>query len=105
MQKIKKGDDVIIIAGKDKGKRGAVLRTDGNERVVVQGINTVKKHQKPNPSVGNAGGIIEREMSIHISNVAIYNFISKKSDRVGVIVDANNNKVRIFKSTGDLIKT
>ena len=78
MQKIKKGDDVIIIAGKDKGKRGAVLRTDGNERVVVQGINTVKKHQKPNPSVGNVGGIIEREMSIHISNVAIYNFISKK---------------------------
>ncbi len=105
MQKIKKGDDVIIIAGKDKGKRGAVLRTDGNERVVVQGINTVKKHQKPNPSVGNAGGIIEREMSIHISNVAIYNFISKKSDRVGYKYDNDNNKVRIFKSTGDLIKS
>jgi len=105
MQKIKKGDDVIIIAGKDKGKRGAVLRTDGNERLVVQGINTVKKHQKPNPSVGNAGGIIEREMSIHISNVAIYNFISKKSDRVGYKYDNDNNKVRIFKSTGDLIKS
>lgn len=105
MQKIKKGDDVIIIAGKDKGKRGAVLRTDGNERLVVQGINTAKKHQKPNPSVGNAGGIIEREMSIHISNVAIYNFISKKSDRVGYKYDNDNNKVRIFKSTGDLIKS
>jgi len=105
MQKIRKGDDVIIIAGKDKGKRGAVLRTVGEDRVLVQGINTVKKHQKPNPTIGNAGGIIDREMSIHISNVAIYNFISKKSDRVGVIVDNNNNKVRIFKSTGDLIKT
>ena len=105
MQKIRKGDDVIIIAGKDKGKRGAVLRTIGDDRVLVQGINIVKKHQKPNPTIGNAGGIIDREMSIHISNVAIYNFISKKSDRVGVIVDANNNKVRIFKSTGDLIKT
>ncbi|AEJ02561.1 ribosomal protein L24 [Nitrosomonas sp. Is79A3] len=105
MQKIRKGDDVIIIAGKDKGKRGAVMRTVGEDRVLVQGINTVKKHQKPNPTIGNAGGIIDREMSIHISNVAIYNFISKKSDRVGVIVDNNNNKVRIFKSTGDLIKT
>jgi len=105
MQKIRKGDDVIIIAGKDKGKRGAVLRSVGEDRVLVQGINTVKKHQKPNPTIGNAGGIIDCEMSIHISNVAIYNFISKKSDRVGVIVDNNNNKVRIFKSTGDLIKT
>ncbi len=105
MQKIRKGDDVIIIAGKDKGKRGAVLRTDGNDRLVVQGINSVKKHQKPNPSVGNAGGIIDLEMSIHISNVAIYNFTSKKSDRVGFKVDNDNNKVRIFKSTGDLIKS
>lgn len=105
MQKIKKGDDVIIITGKDKGKRGAVLRTDGNDRLVVQGINSVKKHQKPNPSIGNAGGIIDLEMSIHISNVAIYNFTSKKSDRVGFKVDNDNNKVRIFKSTGDLIKS
>ena len=105
MQKIRKGDDVIIITGKDKGKRGSVLRTDGNDRLVVQGINSVKKHQKPNPSIGNAGGIIDLEMSIHISNVAIYNFTSKKSDRVGFKVDNDNNKVRIFKSTGDLIKT
>ena len=105
MQKIRKGDDVIIITGKDKGKKGSVLRTDGNDRLVVQGINSVKKHQKPNPSIGNAGGIIDLEMSIHISNVAIYNFTSKKSDRVGFKVDNDNNKVRIFKSTGDLIKT
>jgi len=105
MQKIRKGDDVIIITGKDKGKRGSVLRTDGNDRLVVQGINSVKKHQKPNPSIGNAGGIIDLEMSIHISNVAIYNFTSKKSDRVGFKVDNDNNKVRIFKSTGDLIKS
>ena len=79
MQKIRKGDDVIIITGKDKGKRGSVLRTDGNDR-------------------------LDLEMSIHISNVAIYNFSSKKSDRVGFKVD-NNNKIRIFKSTGDLIKS
>jgi len=105
MQKIRKGDDVIIIAGKDKGKMGAVLRTDGFDRLVVQGINSVKKHQKPNPSIGNAGGIIDLEKSIHISNVAIYNFTSKKSDRVGFKVDNDNNKVRIFKSTGDLIKS
>lgn len=105
MQKIKKGDDVIIIAGKDKGKRGAVLRIDGVDRIVVQGINSVKKHQKPNPAIGNAGGIIDREMSIHISNVAIYNFTSKRPDRVGFKVDSDNNKVRIFKSTGELIKT
>lgn len=82
-----------------------MLRTDGNDRLVVQGINSVKKHQKPNPSIGNAGGIIDLEMSIHISNVAIYNFTSKKSDRVGFKVDNDNNKVRIFKSTGDLIKS
>jgi len=104
MRKIRKGDDVIVIAGRDKGKRGSVLRTVGIDRIVVQGINSVKKHQKPNPTVGNAGGIIDLEMSIHISNVAIFNFSSKKSDRVGFKVD-NNNKIRIFKSTGDLIKT
>jgi large subunit ribosomal protein L24 len=105
MRKIRKGDDVIVIAGRDKGKRGSVLRTDGIDRIVVQGINSVKKHQKPNPTIGNAGGIIDLEMSIHISNVAIYNFSSKKSDRVGFKVDNDNNKIRIFKSTGDLIKT
>lgn len=104
MRKIRKGDDVIVIAGRDKGKRGSVLRTVGIDRIVVQGINSVKKHQKPNPTIGNAGGIIDLEMSIHISNVAIYNFSSKKSDRVGFKVD-DNNKIRIFKSTGDLIKT
>lgn len=105
MQKIRKGDDVIIIAGKDKGKRGSVLRIDSADRIVVQGINSVKKHQKPNPAVGDAGGIVDREMPIHISNVAIYNFTSKKADRVGFKVDSDNNKVRIFKSTGELVKT
>lgn len=105
MQKIRKGDDVIVIAGKDKGKRGSVIRMDGIERIVVQGINSVKKHQKPNPTIGNAGGIIDLEMSIHISNIAIFNFASNKADRVGFKVDVNNNKIRIFKSTGDLIKT
>jgi large subunit ribosomal protein L24 len=105
MAKIKKGDDVIIIAGKDKGKRGTVLRMKGLERLVVQGINSVKKHQKPNPSNGSAGGIVDREMPIHISNVAIYNFSTKKPDRVGFLVDEDNNKIRVFKSSGDLIES
>jgi len=104
MRKIKKGDDVIVITGKDRGKKGTVLRTLGSERLLVQGINSVKKHQKPNPSTGVAGGIISKEMSIHISNVAIYNFTSKKADRVGFRFDANNKKVRIFKATNELIE-
>lgn len=105
MPRIKKGDDVIIIAGKDKGKRGTVMRMEGLERLVVQGLNSVKKHQKPNPTNGNAGGIVEREMPIHISNVAIYNFSTKKPDRVGFLIDDDKNKVRVFKSSGDLIES
>lgn len=105
MPKIKKGDDVIIIAGKDKGKRGTVLRMHGLERLVVQGINSAKKHQKPNPANGNAGGIVDREMPIHISNVAIYNFSTKKPDRVGFLIDNDKNKARVFKSTGDLVES
>ena len=105
MRKLKKGDDVIIITGKDKGKRGSILRTAGTDRVVVQGVNSVKKHQKPNPANGSAGGIVSQEMSIHISNVAIYNFTSKRSDRVGFRVDTDKNKVRIFRSTGELLES
>jgi large subunit ribosomal protein L24 len=105
MTKLRKGDDVIIIAGKDKGKRGSIVRIEGVDHIVVQGVNSVKKHQKPNPANGSAGGIINREMPIHISNVAIYNFSSKKSDRVGFKIDSENNKVRIFRSTEELIES
>lgn len=104
MRKIKKGDDVIVITGKDKGKKGTVLRIIGTERLLVQGINSVKKHQKPNPSTGVTGGITSKEMSIHISNVAIYNFTLKKADRVGFKLDSNDKKVRFFKATNELIE-
>lgn len=104
MRKIKKGDNVIIISGKDKGKVGSVLRFANSDRVVVQGINTVKKHEKPNPNRGITGGIIEKESPVHISNVAIYNFSTKKADRIIIEVDQNKNKNRIFKSTGDKVE-
>jgi len=103
MRKLKKGDDVIIIAGKDKGKIGTIANIKGPDYIIVQGINSVKKHQKPNPAIGSVGGIIDKEMAIHISNVAIYNFSSKKADRVGFKLDASNNKIRIFKSTNEVI--
>ena len=105
MQKLRKGDDVIIIAGKDKGKRGAILRVEKSDYLIVQGINIVKKHQKPNPANGSTGGIIAKEMPIHVSNVAIYNFNSKKPDRVGFKFNLDNSKVRVFKSSGDLIES
>ena len=103
MRKLKKGDDVIVITGRDKGKRGSILRIDGPAHIIVQGVNSVKKHQKPNPANGSIGGIIDREMPIHISNVAIYNFASKKADRIGFGIDDNGNKIRIYKSTGEII--
>ena len=102
MRKIKKNDDVIIIAGKDKGSRGKVLRVL-DDRLLVSGVNMVKKHQKPNPVKGLAGGIVTVEMSIHASNVAIYNVMSKKADRVGVKTLEDGRKVRVFKSSGDVI--
>jgi large subunit ribosomal protein L24 len=102
MRKIKKNDDVIIIAGKDKGNRGSVLNVL-DDKVLVSGINKVKKHQKPNPVKGVAGGIVEIEKPIHISNVAIYNAASKKADRVGVKSLEDGRKVRVFKSSGEVI--
>ena len=102
MRKIKKNDDVIIIAGKDKGNRGNVLNVL-DDKVLVSGINKVKKHQKPNPVKGVAGGIVEIEKPIHISNVAIYNAATKKADRVGVKSLEDGRKVRIFKSSGEVI--
>ena len=102
MRKIKKNDDVIVIAGKDKGNRGNVLSIVG-DRLLVSGINKVKKHQKPNPVKGVTGGIVSVERPIHASNVAIYNATSKKGDRVGIKALEDGRKVRIFKSSGEVI--
>ena len=102
MRKIRKEDDVIVITGKDKGNRGSVLSVLG-DYVVVGGVNKVKKHQKPNPVKGVEGGIVEVEKPIHISNVAIYNAAAKKADRVGVKVLEDGRKVRVYKSSGEVI--
>jgi large subunit ribosomal protein L24 len=102
MLKIKSEDEVIILAGKDKGKRGKVRKVLDDNRVLVSGINIVKKHTKANPQAGEAGGIIEKESPIQISNVAIYNPTTKKADRVGFKVDGDR-KVRVFKSSGEEI--
>lgn len=102
MSKIKKNDDVIVIAGKDKGSRGNVLRVLG-DRLLVSGVNKVKKHQKPNPVKGQTGGIVTIEKSIHASNVAIYNGSAKKADRIGIKTLEDGRKVRIFRSSGEMI--
>jgi large subunit ribosomal protein L24 len=104
MRKLKKGDEVIVLTGKDKGKRGTINQviTD-KDRVVVGGINMVKKHQKPNPAVGAPGGIVEKEMPLHVSNVAIFNAATGKADRVGIKVLDDGRKVRVFKSNNEAI--
>ncbi len=102
MSKIKKNDEVIVIAGKDKGNRGSVVGVVG-DKLLVSGVNKVKKHQKPNPIKGDAGGIVEKEMPIHISNVAIYNAATKKADRVGYKMLEDGKKIRVFKSNGEVI--
>ncbi|MEZ7816231.1 MAG: 50S ribosomal protein L24 [Burkholderiaceae bacterium] len=104
MNKIRKGDEVIVIAGRDKGKRGTVSVKAENERLVVDGINLVKKHVKPNPMKGVTGGIIEKTMSLHQSNVAIFNAATGKADRVAIKQLDNGTKVRVFKSSGEEIK-
>jgi large subunit ribosomal protein L24 len=104
MNKIRKGDEVIVIAGRDKGKRGKVVLRASEDRVVVEGINLVKKHTKPNPMKGINGGIVEKSMSIHQSNLAVYNATTGKADRVGVKVLADGKKVRVYKSSGEEIK-
>ena len=102
MLKIKRDDEVIILAGKDKGKRGKVRKVLADNRVIVSGVNMVKKHTKPNPQMGVAGGIVEAEAPIQISNVAIFNPNTSKADRVGFKVDGDT-KVRIYKSSGEAI--
>ena len=102
MRRIRKGDDVIVTTGRDRGKRGTVLRIDA-EHVLVEGINKVKKHQRPNPMKGVTGGIIEKEMPLHISNVALYNPATKKADRVSVKTLEDGRRVRFFKSNGEVV--
>ncbi len=104
MNKIRTGDEVIVIAGRDKGKRGKVLRRADEQRVVVEGVNVVKKHVRPNPIKGVPGGIVEKTMPIHQSNVAIFNPVTGKADRVGIKMLADGKKVRVFKSSGEEIK-
>ena len=104
MNKIVKGDEVIVITGRDKGKRGKVSLRATDSHVVIDGINIVKKHAKPNPMKGTNGGIIEKAMPIHQSNVAIFNAATGKADRVGIKVNTDGSNVRIFKSSGEVIK-
>ncbi len=104
MNKIRTGDEVIVLAGRDKGKRGKVVLRSGDERVVVEGINLVKKHTKPNPLKGTTGGIVEKTMPIHQSNVAIFNAATGKADRVGIKQLVDGKRVRVFKSSGEEIK-
>ena len=103
MEKIIKGDEVIVITGKDKGRRGVVLSRVDAERVLVEGVNRVKKHVKPNPMKGVQGGIVDKDMPVHISNVALFNPATKKADRVGIKVLEDGRKVRVFKSNGEVI--
>ena len=103
MNKIRSGDDVIVITGKDKGKRGTVLRVVSDETVLVDSINIVKKHQKPNPNKGEAGGIIDKAMPLDISNVAIFNAATEKADRVGFKFLEDGKKVRFYKSNSEVI--
>ena len=104
MNKIRTGDEVVVLTGKDKGRRGRVLSRANESRLVVEGVNVVKKNVKPNPMKGSTGGIVDKTMPIHQSNVAIYNAVSGKPDRVGIKLHADGKKTRVFKSTGEEIK-
>jgi large subunit ribosomal protein L24 len=104
MNKIRKGDDVIVLTGRDKGKRGKVTLRNDDSHLIVDGVNIVKKHAKPNPMKGVAGGIVEKTMPIHQSNVAIFNAATGKGDRVGIKLQADGKRVRVYKSTGEEIK-
>jgi large subunit ribosomal protein L24 len=103
MRKIKREDDVIVLTGRDKGKRGKVAKVVDESRVIIGGVNIVKKHLKPNPQAGVQGGIVEKEMPIQVSNIAIYNAATNKADRVGFKILEDGSKVRVFKATGEVI--
>jgi large subunit ribosomal protein L24 len=104
MNKIRKGDQVIVLTGRDKGKRGTVTRRVDDDYIVVEGIHIVKKHVKPNPMKGTTGGVVDKTMPIHQSNVAIFNAATAKADRVGIKLLDNGDKVRVYKSSGEQIK-
>ena len=103
MQRIRQGDEVIVIAGKDKGRRGSVTRVYDDGRVLVENVNLVKKHQKPNPNAGVPGGIVEKESPLHPSNVMLFNAAAGKGDRIGFKTLADGRKVRYFKSNGEVV--
>ena len=103
MQRIRKGDEVVVLCGRDKGKRGTVLRRVDAEHLVVEGVNRVKKHQRPNPMKGITGGIIDQDLPIHVSNLALFNPATKKADRVGVKTLQDGRKVRVFKDNGEQV--
>jgi large subunit ribosomal protein L24 len=103
MKKIRKGDDVMVLTGRNKSARGKVLRVMDDDRLLVEGVNVVKRHTRPNPQLGQPGGIIEKEAPIHVSNVAIFNAATGKADRVGFKTLDDGRKVRIFKSSGEAV--
>ena len=103
MKRIRQGDEVVVIAGKDKGRRGNVIRVYDDDRVLVEGVNVARKHQKPNPNAGVPGGIVEREMPLDISNVMVYNAAAGKGDRVGIHYLEDGRKVRYFKSNNEVL--
>ena len=104
MQRIKKGDEVIVISGRDRGKRGTVLRRVDAEHVVVEGVNRVKKHQRPNPMRGQTGGIVDKDLPIHVAKIALYNPATQKADRTGVKTLDDGRKVRVFKANGEQVE-
>jgi large subunit ribosomal protein L24 len=104
MQRIRKGDEVIVVAGRDKGKRGTVLRRIDAQHVVVEGVNRVKKHQRPNPMKGLQGGIVDKDLPIHVSNIALFNPATQKADRAGVKTLDDGRKVRVFKANGEQVE-
>jgi large subunit ribosomal protein L24 len=104
MRRIRKGDEVVVISGRDKGKRGTVLRRIDAQHVVVEGVNRVKKHQRPNPMRGQTGGIVDKDLPIHVSNIALFNPATQKADRIGVKRLDDGRKVRIFKANGEQVE-
>jgi large subunit ribosomal protein L24 len=103
MQRIRKGDEVVVITGRDKGKRGTVLRRVNADYLVVEGVSRVKKHQRPNPMKGVTGGIVDKDMPVHVSNIALFNPQTQKADRVGFKQLQDGRKVRVFKSNGEQV--
>ena len=103
MNKIRKGDEVVVIAGREKGRRGTVIKVLANERVLVENVNMVKRHTRPNPQRGVQGGIVEREAALHLSNVMLWNPVAKKGDRIGIRTLADGRRVRIFKSNDEVV--